>query len=429
MASNHVWTTMPGEDGRSVSACGKCGLEVNHRSDRRPSYTAADRIVHGRRVPVRDSLPLCIDGRRAKMPVKHLWASIGDAPPSPTGASCHKVVCTRCSMQVEVIKSAKCIAARSGHKFWRRFRMSDAEDWSREPLPVCISQTDDKFAEHVKARWDETPIKSLAKELGVSIDVIRSRAKLLGLKSKYTAGGSKPWNEHDDRLLAWHLESRGAKVMAQQLGRTYNAIVRRAVALGLVERGCLRGYETLEQASIRTGYDRTTLRRIIKGRSLKAKKPNTHSERIYDNAERSTYSKSEIDRAISEWHQTETLYAGCVRLDVDPHAMKKALARLGVTRPANLRRGAHWRVLTSKLEEAAIIAKKYITPSEYADMMGYSRLSVVRRLVKAGVERAGLRCWRLPREAYDSLIASDPIKPGKDWRRHQRKEDKESGNG
>jgi len=420
--AHHQWMTVPAEEGRSLSTCGKCGLEVSHKAGKRPSYTAGERVVQGKLLPVRDPLPLCVDGWRVKMPTKHLWKSVGDAPPSPTGAPCHKVVCARCSMQVEVIRSAKCIASRSKHKFWRRFRMSDTEAWSREHLPVCISRTDDKFAEHVKAHWDKTPIKKLAKQLGVSVDVIRSRAKLLGLKSKYTAGGSKPWNDRDDRFLSWHLESRGAKAIAKELDRTYNAIIRRAVKLGLIERGCLRGYETLEQASIRTGYDPATLRRIIKGRGrgngIKAKKPNTHDERVYDRSARSTYSMTEIDRAVAEWHKTETFHQACLRLEVDPHVMKKMLARLGVTRPINMQR-VHWRVATDSLEEAAALAKDSMTPSEYADIMGYCRVSVIRRLVKAGIERTGVRQWRLPRSVFDEIIAKDPVHKGKGWRKHR----------
>lgn len=418
--AHHQWMTAPAaEEGRSLSTCGKCGLQVTHKAGKRPSYTAAERVINGKLLPVRDPLPLCADGWRVKMPTKHLWKPAGEAPPSPTGAPCHKVVCNRCGMQVEVIKSAKCIASRSKHKFWRRYRMTDAEEWRRDHLPVCIKMTDDRFADYVREHWDKTPIKTLAKQLGTSVCLIRSRAKLLGLKSKYTAGGSKPWNERDDRLLSWHLESRGPKALAKELGRTYNAIIRRAIALGLIERGCLRGYETLEQASIRTGYDASTLRRIIKGRGIKAKKPNTHDERVHDQAARSTYSMTEIDRAVAEWHETETFHSACLRLEVDPSVMKKTLARLGVTKPPNMKR-VHWRIPTDKLEEAAALARNCITPSEYADSMGYCRVSVIRRLVKAGIERTGIRQWRLPREVYDEAVAKDPIKKGKDWRRRHR---------
>ncbi len=412
----HSWMTSPKENGRSVSVCVKCDLAVDHKSGIGPSHTAADRHLNGKRLKCREPLPLCSNGKREKAPPRHVWKAMGDAPPSPSGSPCKSLVCERCNMQVETLKSVRCIASRSNNRFWRRYRMSDAEEWRNELLPVCFDMKADDLAQYVRDNWDKVSVPKMAKALGVSMDAIRHRAKLMGLKSELTAGGHKPWSEKDDLKLQWEFETRSVKAIAKELGREYDSVRRRAYHLGLLQNGYAQGYESLEAASKRTGYNPDQLKRMLQGRNVRAKRVDASQEKLINKVNRKVYRTDDIDDAVKDWLKTETFYQACLRLEILPHRMKKMLSMLGVERPEKLA-GQHWRISSDILDKAAKLSDKVITPSEYAQRKGIGVVSVTRRLVKMGVEKARTRkVVYLHEDFYDEMMKKYPIEPKYNWR-------------
>lgn len=415
--SHHLWSKIDLEEGQSLSTCQRCGIMVQHHSQRGPNVTGV-RYMQGKRLKAREKLPLCVDGARLKMPARHLWNELGDAPPSPTGAKCRRVVCTRCGMEIEVIRSVKCPAQRVSGRFWRRHRMRETDPWSHGDVPVCLELCEDELGVQVKKHWDKTPIKELAKMFGVSVDTIRTRAARWGLKSKYTAGGSKPWTEEEDAFLAWNIEKMNAMLIAKELKRTYGSIIRRAVKLGMIENGVPRGYETLEQASRRTGYNPDQLRLIIrsssrgKGKGVKSKKVQPHVLERAPHIDRRVYNIESIDQAVVDWQKLEVFHAACVRLEIHSQVLRKALAELGVVKPESKKRQM-WMVPTDKLEEAAKLVSSYISPTEYARERGMNVSTVLRRLRKAGYSKPGgdegRRKWSLPKEVLDNAFKDFPV--------------------
>lgn len=406
----HSWTVINEADGRKTSECRRCGLVVQHSSKHTPSQNMAGRIVSGMRVGTKRPLPLCAFAtKRISYPIKHAWENLGDAPPSPKGAACRAVRCTRCGVHVELLKTFRSVAAKNPMNVWRRHRMADTEEWAHaKSLPKCLLKEEDNIGRFVREHWDKVTISDMAVMLKVSKDTIRARAKAFNLRSKCTAGGDRVWTEHEDQMITWHFGVKSAKLIAKELDRSYNAIIRRAYKLGLVKHGSVQGYECLEQASKRTGYNIEQLRRMIKGRNIIPRKVEGYVEARVGKIRRRLYSVDDIDECVEAWHETETFTNGCIRLGVDPHAMKKMLSRIGVEKPSSLK-GMMWRVPTEKLEEAAELHRSLISPGEYARINNIQINTLLRKLKKAGLEKPyRSSVWYLPKAVIEDAIRKFP---------------------
>lgn len=411
MGLHHSWTVTEDTGTRKTSVCQTCGIKVEHSSKSSPSIFSSGRLLNGNPIKIREPLPLCINAvKRIKLAPRHVWVALGDAPDSPSGAKCHAVQCSECGMTVEAIKSLKGVAAKNVVPgIWRRYRTSETEEWNRGCPPPCKPKHEDKIGEFVKANWDKITIAEIARTLKISEDTVRARAKRIGLKSKFTAGGDRPWTEREDQAVIWHFGVKSAKMIAKEIDRTYNAIIRRAYKLGLVKQGCIQGYESLEQASKRTGYNIEQLRRMIKGRNIIPRKSEGYVEARAGKTKRKLYSIDDIDECVEAWHETETFTQGCIRLDIDPHVMRKALEKIGVVKPPDIK-GKMWRVPSDKLEEAAAYQRTLISPTEYARLRGISPNTIIKKLKKVGIERPfRSSVWYLPESVIEEALKLNPI--------------------
>lgn len=411
MGLHHSWTVTEDTGTRKTSVCQTCGIKVEHSSKSSPSIFSSGRLLNGNPIKIREPLPLCINAvKRIKLAPRHVWIELGDAPDSPSGAKCHAVQCSECGMTVEAIKSLKGVAAKNVVPgIWRRYRTSETDEWHRDAPPPCKPKHEDKIGEFVKANWDKTTVAKMAKTLKISEDTVRARAKGLNLKSKFTAGGDRPWTEQEEQLVIWHFGVKSAKAIAKEIDRTYNAIIRRAYKLGLVKQGCVQGYETLEQASKRTGYNTDQLRRMIKGRNVVPRKAEGYVEARLKKSKRKLYNIDDIDECVEAWHETETFTQGCIRLEIDPHAMRKALAKIGVVKPEKIK-GLMWRVPSTKLEEAAAYHRTLISPCEYARARGISPNTIIKKLKKMGIVRPfRASVWYLPEATIREALERYPV--------------------
>lgn len=139
----------------------------------------------------------------------------------------------------------------------------------------------------------------------------------------------RSWTDVDrDRLAFLWGADHSLEHIARQLGRTPDACYHYARDLGLIP-GCPRGWEYLSVAGERTGYDITTLRRIMAWagypihRSLSRGKAKNW---------RHVADSLEINDAVKRWNETETCNKAAMRRGVCQETLRRRLARLGIVR-------------------------------------------------------------------------------------------------
>jgi len=218
----------------------------------------------------------------------------------------------------------------------------------------------------------------------------------------------RPWTQRDDDLLQWHYGSVPIDEICEQLSRSRAAITRRAHHLGLRANGCVRGYETLEAASRRTGYRVEQLKRIIRGSRIVSRRAEGYRER-HGKKHWKLYRIEDIDACVESYHETETFYVACDRLGVHPRIMTRILASLGVVKPEGRKRQL-WRVPSDMLDRAAEMHRGMTTPGEYAKEHGISRAAITRRMVEFGlVKPADCFLWYVSRTTLDAIMQRLPI--------------------
>lgn len=184
----------------------------------------------------------------------------------------------------------------------------------------------------------------VARQLGRTRGAVFHQAARLGLKKNLL------WTKDHDIDLRWLWES-GLSVtaIARRLSRTPLTTYWRARKLGL-RCGCPEGFEYLNAAAERTGYERSTLTNILTWagvtthRSMaRPTKAAAYRFRIVD--------PMDVDDAIARWHETEPLETAARRVGVEAELLRRRLRAAGVPEERRAPK-AHWRVRQEDVERA-----------------------------------------------------------------------------
>lgn len=157
----------------------------------------------------------------------------------------------------------------------------------------------------------------------------------------------RPWTRAEDELLRFEWGSARLGDIARKLGRTKRAVYWRAAEV-LKLSSVPAGFETLNAAAIRTGFERRSLRRILEahgadiivlsGAGIKAKR----------GTKQCIVSRVEVDDAVADWCASETPESAAKRCGVSATTLRQWLRDAGHESPFP---GAIWRVPTRVIDE------------------------------------------------------------------------------
>lgn len=190
-----------------------------------------------------------------------------------------------------------------------------------------------------------------AAALGLSVRQVQRRVQALKLKTH------RRWTDADNDMLRWLWASRSLPVIAETMGRTEKAIYQQAKALEL-GLGCPRGMEYLTAAAKRTGYDTTSLQRILAASGVMLRRaharPGAKPRGPSGVMGRPTWyvDPEAVDEAVAAWLATESVEAGARARGLTGYAVRSALLRRpeAATKPAPK---LMWRVPSAVLDEVA----------------------------------------------------------------------------
>lgn len=245
---------------------------------------------------------------------------------------------------------------------------------------------------------------SAAKRLpGRTMEAIRSRACRLKLSR------ARWWTADDiERLRSmWGIET--VENIARMMRRNRNAVVDRARHLGLTI-GIPDGWESMSAASVRTGYPLPCLRTILRWSEVRIVKQFTRYTK--GKIPKCIVETSEVDYAVHEWHQTETLAAAAERIDWSRIRLLEALKRAGCEPPKRTQGGdkrSHLRLPSADVDKAvaAEAAHRARTWSlvEIRSHLRIASVTAVKWLREAGWV-ASSRYERVPHEKLCEVVAS-----------------------
>ena len=355
-AGYHKWMAPESiAPGRARSLCSECGLVVEHQARKRPGLAAAGRVVNGKAITSLESIPTCGGAKRIKYQHRHAWHLVGDAPPSPRGAPCNAWSCTRCGLQVEVIKSSTPGAA-CGYTFLRY--MGEDREWKRGfPIPRCVDAFDDDVKAFIADKMAVMTARSMAAALGVSGSVIKARAKRLKAEGKVSTKAYHTWTEEDDRQLAAEWRPTDISHTARMLRRSVFAVMYRAKALDMVDhRGCPRGYEYLSDAERRLGFSEAELKTIIRYAGIKPIRAITaHGKKI---KRTHIYDADRLTEVVDAWLSTVRVGDFAREHVMEMKTLRRWLSIRGIEKPENMPTQS-WRlpqeVLDDTLHEARVL--------------------------------------------------------------------------
>lgn len=248
----------------------------------------------------------------------------------------------------------------------------------------------------IRSRYYEQEAAELADHLGRTEVAIFQRAKRLGMTK------NRRWTPDDDQHLTalWGAMSLGH--VARTIGRTPQTTYWRARKLGL-KCGAVQGMEYISTAAERTGYGTGQLRQILRWAGVK----------VIRSASRITKSRRhfhvvdsfDVDEAVAQWHQTETVESAAQARGVCGHTLRVWLIQAGLKR-GNKKK--HWRVKSVAIDHViAEHAKRQELRSlcEEARRIGVNRWTLNRWLTAAGVTSADPRRWKLDPQVVDRVVA------------------------
>jgi hypothetical protein len=385
--SHHRWSTHELDDRYLMSVCDVCQLAVRHPRGRVITKRHAGRWIGERRLKCTEGLPTCGSVERQVFEPRHKWERVAEAPPSPGGAPCTLYVCARCHIRVEGLSSFVYGPPTKNYAY-RRWRMYDADEWSRDDMPACHSYQDDQFTAEVVRLYETMSEIRVAEQLGVSIGCVRARIRLAGVKAedRKRRKGYR-WTQAEDIILANSVDTKTLAEMVKLTKRTRDAVIGRLNVLGFVEAGCPRGWATLEEAARRTGYCAGTLvlwMRRFKWRHQPCYVTNSSLKiRGYDKPRNRIYLMADIERAVRWYESTEPYSVGSARRKVPEKSMASLLLERGLHRP---RGKLQWRVPSDVLDECAERYHDLVYMTEYAAEHGVHYNTVLRRVMKAGYD-------------------------------------------
>lgn len=167
-----------------------------------------------------------------------------------------------------------------------------------------------------------------------------------------------PWTAAQDKLLAWHWGSRRLPGLAEMLGRSPNAVARRAHELGLPTKK-IPGHETLRDAAKRLGFSRTGLRSLLAYAGVYMTPAATVARKA---TRRRTIDQLDADAAVARWMASENLTHAAEARGVDPKVLKRWMREAGYKPP---RTHGHWRLPTADID--AVVAARRPRRSEAAE--------------------------------------------------------------
>lgn len=242
-----------------------------------------------------------------------------------------------------------------------------------------------------------------ASEIGRTLPAVYRRAQALGVKNR------PAWSDREDGMLAMMWGVQPIPKIAEAIGRTSLAVYGRAYELEL-GRGCPRGHEHLSNAAVRAGYDKDTMRRILRWANVHIAKavapPRPGSVRELRRP-RWTVDPADVDEAVARWCATEPVHCAADRLDVHVSFLRRLLleaATNGDTRvPPKPRGRRHWRVPSRVCDELLAEYRRRETIGAAARRFGVDRITMHRWL-----EVAGITCrpfGRLDPDLVDRVVA------------------------
>jgi hypothetical protein len=177
---------------------------------------------------------------------------------------------------------------------------------------------------------------ALAAALGRSLKATQKRAARLDVLVK------RPWTARDEARLSelWGLHS--TRSIAMRLKRSPRGVYTRAAVLGLVARENTRT-ETLTDAAERVGYNRRDLAKILRRAGVltlsKSRHPTGNNPRPWYQLD-----PFEVDEAVAAYVRNSPIFVAARARGVSDQKLMRALAKIGVTRPAVLKPKEQWRI-------------------------------------------------------------------------------------
>jgi hypothetical protein len=199
----------------------------------------------------------------------------------------------------------------------------------------------------LRAFAPSNPWQVLAAMLGRSKMAVFHRCRHLGIHKMAR------WTPADDMWLraSW---DRPLSKLSAKVGRTEQAVAQRAQQLGL-GLGCPPGFEYLTVAARRTGFDRSSLRMILRWGKVKIHESITANRRPRG---RWIVDPEKVDRAVEDWLKTETIEAASRRTGYTAEALTRRLEMCGLPLPGRPTGKRHWRIPSDLIDEAIAIVQK-----------------------------------------------------------------------
>jgi len=198
----------------------------------------------------------------------------------------------------------------------------------------------------LRARYESEGPVPIADDIGRTWRAVHRKARRLGLYR------NRPWATADENLLRNIWGEVSLEEAAARLGRSQEALIVRAEILG-IGGACPRGREYLSVAAKRTGYAVCQLREILKAAGV-AITPALASPRSTRKNFYFVVDPFDVDEAVKKWLSSETLATAARKRGVHTRYLSRRLRRLdGV--PKKPSRGKHWRIPTAVIDRALAI--------------------------------------------------------------------------
>lgn len=216
---------------------------------------------------------------------------------------------------------------------------------------------------------------------------IYHRAKQLGIKRR------RRWTASDDKQLRdlWDCGFR-LSVIAERLGRSEVTTYWRAQKIGL-KLGCPEGFEYLTHAAKRAGYTTDQLYKILRWAKVRVQMSVTRDRgrtRHFHFVD-----PVEVDDAVAEWNQTETVEAASRRLGVNSEKLWRWLKAAGIEADGR-EPHEHLRLFPEHVERAIDVGRNSMTAisvRQAAKTFGITGQTLASCLRRAGVKRNAGRVW------------------------------------
>lgn len=254
----------------------------------------------------------------------------------------------------------------------------------------------------IRDRYLKEGAKQLADQLGRSVASVMHKAGRMRVLSH------RRWTAADDQHLKalWGTNTVGhiARALKRSPGTTYW----RAQKLGL-ELGAPRGLEYLTTAAERTGFDRSTLSKVLAWAGVKTMKTSGRPTKKRVAYRYRVVDPFDVDEAIARWLKTEELYPAARARGISGCVLRDWLLEAGVPVGRVLNAGAddwHRRRIESSVIDAVVASRsgKRSLSSE-ARRVGVPVGTLRGWLLMARLAGTESKPWRLDPKDVDRVVA------------------------